>query len=84
MSEKELTGHDDINGTPIREGDVVRYEEDDDREELYTVTRVPDCWLLVSHEDYEYNAELGLFPVEIVNTPAGEGEEGKDEDRTRR
>ena len=73
MSEKELTGFNDINGTPIRNGDVVRYTEDD-YEESYTVTRASGYWLLVSHEDYEYNAELGLFPVEIVNTPAEQRE----------
>ena len=49
MSEKELTGFEDINGIPIRDGDVVKYTEDD-HEESYTVTRIPGCWLLVSHK----------------------------------
>lgn len=74
MSEKELTGYKDIHSKPIRVGDIVRYEEDG-YEDLYTVKPVGGKFLLISHEDSEYNVWLGDIPVEIVHTPAGEGEE---------
>lgn len=65
--EPVLTGFNDVNGVPIKVGDVVRYVEEG-HEETYTVTPFDGHFLLVSHEDYEYNAWLGdVEPLEIVN-----------------
>lgn len=72
MSEQlRSSGHADSNGKMIMEGDIVVYKDDDDIEEFYDVTYLPDddVWLLVSYEGYEYNVELGvIFPLTIVES----------------
>ena len=63
----------DINGNIIKEGDRIKYSEEELGvfvEEYYRVAYKEGRWILVSEEDWEYNASLNdIWPLEIVNEP---------------